>query len=293
MSDTDLISLSPDYAIAIDGAGFGTINGGRKVLRRPAICNYLVSFFTSGALSIDYLEPVEGPLLWILPPNVERTYQFIGQGTVWWTHFTVRTLPGWHAVDHRLEFGLSHPNRQQFIQPSFEAVYGYKAPIILPPEGCLRWQAEFPDIVGNWLERTPTGRMKARLQFSELWHTFVRAHIPDQEHHNQSPEKRLERAETLARRCMGKNTTVQELAEIAGYHRAHFTALFQEHRGISPRTFLRRLRLEEARVLLTTQNMSITDIALSVDYPNHASFSRAFREEYGISPSDWRAKQKS
>ena len=121
--------------------------------------------------------------------------------------------------------------------------------------------------------------MRAQIQFSQIWHDFVTEAQPRTTiaQEDMTPEQRIEHSEGIARRHMGRQVTVSDMAESAGYHRAHFTALYQQLRGQSPRDFLRHLRLQEAKILLATQNLSISDIARNVDYPNASAFSRAVK----------------
>jgi AraC family transcriptional regulator len=54
--------------------------------------------------------------------------------------------------------------------------------------------------------------------------------------------------------------------------------------------FIARVRLEHAATLLGARpRRPVTDIALECGFASPSSFSRAFREAYGMTPSDWRA----
>lgn len=50
----------------------------------------------------------------------------------------------------------------------------------------------------------------------------------------------------------------------------------------------RHHRLDRARILLRTTELPISQIAYGVGYANSSKFSKAFREEFGVSPSKWR-----
>ena len=56
--------------------------------------------------------------------------------------------------------------------------------------------------------------------------------------------------------------------------------------GQSPQDFLIRYRMSKATSLLTSTSLSIGDISVQVGYPNQLHFSRAFRNIYGMSPSN-------
>lgn len=51
--------------------------------------------------------------------------------------------------------------------------------------------------------------------------------------------------------------------------------------------------MEYARRVLTNPSASISDVAYEVGYGDYRSFSRAFKNVHGITPSDFQAKYKS
>lgn len=70
--------------------------------------------------------------------------------------------------------------------------------------------------------------------------------------------------------------------------------LFQQgvpgYHGESPQGFLLHYRMARAAQLLTESRLPISTISTMVSYPNQLHFSRAFKNVYGISPRDYRAK---
>lgn len=84
---------------------------------------------------------------------------------------------------------------------------------------------------------------------------------------------------------------LNQLTLFSGTSARQLNRLFQEKLGQRTMAFYRTLRLEKARSLLAQAPLSITDVALATGFANSAHFSRAFREEYGTSPSDYRATQ--
>ena len=49
-------------------------------------------------------------------------------------------------------------------------------------------------------------------------------------------------------------------------------------------------RLENAKMLLNTTNMTVESIAFASGFNNTSYFSRAFKEQYGVSPLSYRKK---
>jgi AraC-like DNA-binding protein len=66
--------------------------------------------------------------------------------------------------------------------------------------------------------------------------------------------------------------------------------LFEQFGETSPYDFLTRQRLQKAEMLLVGGTMSISRIAAVVGYNSPGHFTRAFRTQYGVSPSEFRDK---
>lgn len=88
------------------------------------------------------------------------------------------------------------------------------------------------------------------------------------------------------------NITIGSIADSCKIHRNYLCKIFREHLGVSPQEFLITYRMNKAVQLLKTTSLSIKDIGNAVGYPNQLHFSRAFKNVYGISPSQWRKEQK-
>jgi AraC family transcriptional activator of mtrCDE len=90
----------------------------------------------------------------------------------------------------------------------------------------------------------------------------------------------------------GAAHSVQSLAQTAGLSRSAFMARFAAVLGKSPMTALRDLRMRQATMLLSANNLSIDQIAHNVGYGSRSGFLRAFRKVHGSDPSDYRAAQR-
>ena len=78
------------------------------------------------------------------------------------------------------------------------------------------------------------------------------------------------------------------LAAIAGFSIPHFHRVFTAHVGESAISYFRRLRLERAGRKLRMGAVDITEVALAAGYDTHAAFSKAFKQQFGLSPSEFR-----
>ena len=81
-----------------------------------------------------------------------------------------------------------------------------------------------------------------------------------------------------------------ELAGALHVSRRALYRLFEEHQ-LTPGRFIRRVRLDAVREALAApdnEHRSILEIALDYGFTDSASFSRAFKATFGVSPSEWR-----
>jgi AraC family transcriptional regulator len=86
---------------------------------------------------------------------------------------------------------------------------------------------------------------------------------------------------------------LQALAREAALSPLHFHRIFRGMLGETPLELHRRLRLERAASALASTGAPITDVAFSAGYETHESFTRAFREHYACSPTEFRRRRQS
>lgn len=89
-----------------------------------------------------------------------------------------------------------------------------------------------------------------------------------------------------------EDITVEGLARICKLDRSYFGKVFKSVVGQPPQEFLLRYRMEKAAESLMLTSAAIADISVSVGYANSLHFSRAFKSVYGISPREYRQKNK-
>ena len=86
-----------------------------------------------------------------------------------------------------------------------------------------------------------------------------------------------------------RDWSVAALAREVGMSRSNFAMKFAQMSGASPQKYLTRWRMISAANKLETElSRTIRDIANSVGYESEASFSVAFKRQFGQSPSCWR-----
>lgn len=81
---------------------------------------------------------------------------------------------------------------------------------------------------------------------------------------------------------------LDQLSRLTGVSLRQIQRLFTQHLDQSAMRFYRALRLEVADNLLVQTSLPVIEVAMATGFSNPTHFSRAFREEFGISPSQRR-----
>ena len=80
---------------------------------------------------------------------------------------------------------------------------------------------------------------------------------------------------------------MDELAQRLEVSKAHLIRTFTKSVGISPGKYLTRVRVEYAKLLLRDEDVSVTYVAEAAGFANANYFSKVFRRETGMSPSEY------
>ena len=99
------------------------------------------------------------------------------------------------------------------------------------------------------------------------------------------------RALTLIHQNLAAPWTNETLAKEVALSRSAFVERFTSAVGVPPIRYLTQWRLQAAKLNLQETRRTIAQLANSVGYDSEEAFSRAFKREFGVSPSQWRTQQ--
>jgi AraC-like DNA-binding protein len=100
--------------------------------------------------------------------------------------------------------------------------------------------------------------------------------------------QRIDGVQQYIREHINEPLNREVLAAIAGFSVPHFHRVFTTCVGENIATYIRRVRLERAGRKLRMGAVDITEVALAAGYDTHAAFGKAFKRQYGLSPSEFR-----
>src|SRR5580693_3510129 len=87
---------------------------------------------------------------------------------------------------------------------------------------------------------------------------------------------------------LGSKVVIREIADCLSLSTSHFSRAFKRSLGSAPMAYVAARRVERARLMLTSTQESLTDIALACGFADQPHFNRLFRRLVGMSPGRWR-----
>ncbi|MFB6341101.1 helix-turn-helix domain-containing protein [Saccharicrinis sp. FJH2] len=103
-------------------------------------------------------------------------------------------------------------------------------------------------------------------------------------------ERKIRKARLYFRDNLNKNIDVEELAAELNIGYSYFRRMFKKFTGISPVQYHLMLRLQRAKDLLVSTDMSVKEIALGLGFQSIFYFTRIFKKKMGVPPTDLRKK---
>jgi len=149
------------------------------------------------------------------------------------------------------------------------------------------------DPLAELLSRTLTesGRASDGLYAESVGQTLV-MHIarlePPRPTVNALPKWRLKRVQEYVDAHLDESISLADLAKVVGLSRMHFAAQFRAATGYRPHDYLLYQRIESAKAILSSTDMPLAEVALTVGFHAQAHFSTVFKRLTGETPARWR-----
>lgn len=239
----------------------------------PAIReNYVLHYITEGKGYLEYKEqkiPLQKGDFFLLIPG-EVTYYFADTQTPWSYYWL-----GISGIKAQEYFNLSSIHETAYLRsPHNKALGNFIRTIVKDAER---------------LDESKASQLHVISQLFELMHQ-LNAVSPNLDQETISPSQKLYR-EAKHLIDIGYNSqaiSIQYIADKLRVHRSYLSSIFKDFHKISPKEYLLEVRMNRAKELLETTDQPIKIIAYSVGYLDPLHFSKAFRQYYDCSPSQYR-----
>jgi AraC family transcriptional regulator len=138
----------------------------------------------------------------------------------------------------------------------------------------------------------PSGRLFLDSVEQAMAVTLVNGHAvrhhPVQIHRGGLGSTRLRKIKELVHAKIDDDLSLGELAQSVGLSTAHFARMFRKSTGETPHQFVLRQRLERAKEMLRAPDARVLDVAVACGFKTQQHFAQAFRDVWGVSPTEYR-----
>ena len=97
----------------------------------------------------------------------------------------------------------------------------------------------------------------------------------------------------ILNRCCTSSSYLLNLQQAVGYHKVYLCKKFKEVFGTTISQYVKNLRLQYAEYMLKTTALSAAQIAKSAGIESFSYFNKIFKEQYGVTPTEFRSRYKS
>lgn len=122
----------------------------------------------------------------------------------------------------------------------------------------------------------------------EMTHQFIRSILKINISVDSITDKfEIQRSIEFIHQYFGEKLSIPGLAKIANMSQSHFMRVFKMETGLSPMEYLIQLRISNAKKLLRSRVISITEVALQCGFNSISHFSASFTRHTGMKPSEY------
>lgn len=121
---------------------------------------------------------------------------------------------------------------------------------------------------------------------------FISLNLPEKNKRSSGKisDERISAAVNYMEKTSFSELKLDKIASEAKLSLNHFIRKFTEETGITPMRYLKRQRMKKAVELLRYSDFNLSQIADALEFPDLHRFSRAFKNEFGSSPGNYRKK---
>lgn len=232
--------------------------------------DYQIIYIKNGNLfyTVDEKTKVCGKnSLLIYRPNEPQYYKYYLKDNpdIYWIHFTGKDTEDWLKATRLAD------NRTHQIKES------------------KSYSRLFDSIIAELQRKDYKFEEIVNLQFRELLYAFSRG-IYNENFKKDSMHRIVKETITYLSNHFKEPFNADEFAKSLNISSSWLTRLFRQQTGVSPHKYLIDLRIEKAKVLMTS-DLKIGEIAEMVGFTDQLYFSRVFKQSTGVSPSEYKKQQ--
>lgn len=234
------------------------------IIRDKYILHYV--FQGEGVLYMDQKNyPVKEGQLFLLPPNTLVRYQ-ADQKNPW--HYIWIHVHGFKAVELLQKAGLSR-----------------KSPVFVPTDSAEKLEKLLLGIYEH--------HDKEYTCMGNLYHFFQQlidtsSNKPEEKNEAEPALNYVQWVVEYINQKYSEPIGVRSISESCGIDRSYLSKIFKYATGYTLQEYLIQFRVKKAKQLLKETSLSVQHVSYSVGYNDAFSFSKVFKKQTGMSPTEWR-----
>ncbi len=150
----------------------------------------------------------------------------------------------------------------------------------------------FPEItqgISELVSSCESGFRMSEAACSQLIHRLLCELLLGGEGSCRKENEAVSEALSFIHRNLYRNITVRDVAAAASFSPAHFSRVFKLQTGYSPYEYILLRRIDAAKHLLTSTQLSVKEVAYQAGYNSEENFIHSFRKKVGVTPGVFRS----
>lgn len=236
-------------------------------IERENYHNFLIFYVVSGRLSVTSqgrTMVAETGQLGFLDCHASHEYHTIGHTEFWWLH-------------------LDGVNTRQF----YDAVTARNNGFVFSSESAPAVQRLLYEIVSAYRNEQEPREVKLSYMLYQILTVLLGGEACAEERKDTGADH-VEMAIAFIKENYSSKISLADVARHVNMSQYHFARTFKQQCGYSPHEYVILTRINHAKHLLKTTTLPIKVIAQTVGYQNVTTFTNAFSNRVGLSPSQFR-----
>ncbi|WP_041669234.1 AraC family transcriptional regulator [Acetobacterium woodii] len=146
----------------------------------------------------------------------------------------------------------------------------------------------FNKLVESWFSKPPGYEFITKTLLQQLLIAIIQNNR--KHHQNQATSLKIEKIITYMHQNIEKKLTLTELSKMVELSATYLSRTFKETTGYSVIAFFNKVKIDKAKELMSEGNKKVKEVAEVLGFTDEFYFSRVFKKNEGISPTDFYSK---
>lgn len=174
------------------------------------------------------------------------------------------------------------------LEPYYALNHQFCSRLRLKPEDFSSIKKLLAEMIHEHTQKTDGWQTMLYSKFIQLCTVLSRLYVQDVKPEGATDVIKLATAVAYIEKNFLSNISLSDLSHRTGYSERQFNRLFQSAFSVAPSQYITNLRLQKAQLLLKNSTDPIGEISWSCGYSDQNYFSRIFKKNIGLTPTEYR-----